>query len=47
MHEKLLVSYTGLTGQSTNCTELFGITELPRKMLSGGSEEDLCVCLVF
>jgi hypothetical protein len=36
-----------LTGASTNCTELYGITELPRSTFNGIRKEGTCFCYVF
>jgi hypothetical protein len=36
-----------LTGLSTNCTELCGITELPWDTFDGPRKEGTCFCYVF
>jgi hypothetical protein len=41
------MSYLGLTGLSTSCTEFYGITEVPWKHLTGKDEDGVCLCFVF
>jgi serine/threonine protein kinase len=44
---QLQISYLGLTGGNSSCTELYGITELPYSIFGGTQKEGSCFCFVF